>query len=122
MGYRSSVAAALYVTDKTRMPELKLWLTENFPIEEFGEDIRWFDRGIVLECDDNKWYDSIPNVKKFNAAAQAFIDMFCVMDEEVFGGAYEFMRIGEDYEDIESLSEGDCEYFLDCVRSIHIGI
>jgi hypothetical protein len=122
MGYRSSVAAVLYVTDKTRMPELKLWLTENFPIEEFGEDIRWFDRGIVLECDDNKWYDSIPNVKKFNAAAQAFIDMFCVMDEEVFGGAYEFMRIGEDYEDIESLSEGDCEYFLECNRSIRIDI
>ena len=122
MGYRSNVAALLYVTDKTRLPELKLWLTENFPIEEFGEDIRWFDRGIILECNDVKWYDSFPDVQKFNNAAQAFIDLFCVGNIEVFGGAYEFMRIGEEYEDIEALNEGDCDYLLECTRSIDIVI
>lgn len=122
MGYRSSVAAVLYVTDKTRMPELKLWLTENFPVEEFSEDIRWFDRGIILECDDVKWYDSFPDVQKFNNAAQAFIDLFCAYNKEVFAGAYEFMRIGEEYEDIETIREGEYEPFLECNRTISIDL
>ena len=122
MGYQSDVAAVLYVTDKTRMPELKLWLTENFPVEEFSEDIRWFDRGIILECDDVKWYDSFPDVQKFNNAAQAFIDLFCVDNEEVFGGAYEFMRIGEEYEDIEVIRGGNYDYFLECNRTISIDL
>lgn len=122
MGYRSAVAAVLYVTDKTRMPELKLWLTENFPVEHFGEDIRWFDRGMVLECDDVKWYDSFSDVQKFNTAVEAFIDMFCVDNKEVFAGAYEFLRIGEDYTDIEDRREGDCDYLLECNRTIRIDL
>ena len=122
MGYRSDVAAVLYVTNKDDFPVLKLWLIENFPVKEFEGDVRWFDRGIVLECDDVKWYDDSPDVKKFNNAAQAFIDLFCTDQDEVPEGAYEFMRIGEEYEDIESISQGSCAYFLDCSRSIGIGV
>ena len=122
MGYRSAVAAMFYVTDKTRLPELKLWLTENFPMQEFSGDIRWFDRGMILECEDIKWYDGFPNVQKFNNAAQAFIDLFCTDNTEVFGGAYEFMRIGEEYEDIETIRVGEYEPFLDCNRTISIDL
>jgi hypothetical protein len=122
MGYRSDVAAVLYVTNKDDFPVLKLWLDQNFPVKEFEDHIRWFDRGIVLECDNTKWYDDYPEIKKFNNAAQAFIDLFCAGEEEVPEGAYEFMRIGEEYEDIESIWEGAYDYFLNCNRSISIGV
>lgn len=63
MGYRSDVTAVLYVSKEEHFPMVKLWLDENFPIKEFEENIRWFDRGIVLECGDVKWYESYPDVQ-----------------------------------------------------------
>lgn len=122
MGYRSNVAAVFYTMKEEDLPVLKLWLDENFPVKEFDDDIRWFDRGMVLECDDVKWYDSFPDVKAFNEAAQAFIDLFCNGEDETIECAYEFMRIGEDIEDIEVIREGSYDYFLECDRSIGISV
>jgi len=118
MGYRSDVAAVFYVTDKQKLPEIKLWLTENFPVEEFDSCVRWFTNGMVFECDDVKWYDTYPDVEAFNTAVEKFVDMFCKGDKEKFEGAYEFIRIGEEYEDVEVIREGDYDYLLEFNRSI----
>ena len=122
MGYRSNIVAVFYATKAEDLPVLKLWLDENFPMEELGECVRWFDRGMVFEYDDVKWYDSFHSVKAFNNAAQAFINLFCQNKDGVIECAYEFMRIGEEYEDIEVVREGNCNYLLECSRSIDINV
>lgn len=124
MGYRSDVAAVFYVSKEEHFPVLKLWLDENFPIKEFDENIRWFDRGMVFECENVKWYDSSPDVQAFNAAQGKFIDL---CNAEVSEGTptfnYEFIRVGEDYNDVEVEREGiDYEYLLEVVRNISIDI
>lgn len=124
MGYRSDVAAVFYVNKVEHFPVLKLWLDENFPIKEFDENIRWFDRGMVFECENVKWYDSSPDVQAFDAAQGKFIDL---CNAEVSEGTptfnYEFIRVGEDYNDVEVEREGiDYEYLLEVVRNISIDI
>ena len=124
MGYRSDVAAVFYVSEARHFPVLKLWLDENFPIKEFDENIRWFNRGMVFECDDVKWYESYPDVQAFDAAQGKFIDL---CNAEVSEGTptfnYEFIRIGENIEDVEVEREGiDYEYLLEVVRNISIDI
>lgn len=124
MGYRSDVTAAFYVREAKHLPMLKIWLTANFPMEVFKDSIRWFDRGIVLSEENVKWYDDYDEVKAFNYAVQKYL---MLMDTEsktpapddfpVF--SYEFVRLGENYEDIVTEYEGvDCECILGVARSI----
>jgi hypothetical protein len=121
MGYRSDVTATFYVKDAKHLPILKIWLTANFPMEVFKDSIRWFDRGIVLSEENVKWYDDYDEVKTFNYAVQKYL---MLMDEKgtsndfpVF--SYEFVRLGENYDDIVTEYEGvDCECILGVSRSI----
>ena len=124
MGYRSDVAAVFYVSKVEHFPVLKLWLSENFPMDTFHDNIRWFDRGMVFECPDVKWYDSFPDVKDFESAADKFIDL---CNAEVSEGTptfdYEFIRVGEDYDDVDVTREGiDGEYLLEVSRSISMEV
>lgn len=124
MGYRSAVAAVFYVSEAKHFPMLKLWLDENFPIKEFDENIRWFTRGMIFECDDVKWYESYPDVQAFDAAQDKFIDL---CNAEVSEGTptfnYEFIRIGEDYDDVDVTREGIAgEYLLEVSRSISMEV
>lgn len=124
MGYRSDVAAVFYVSKVEHFPILKLWLSENFPMDTFHDNIRWFDRGMVFECPDVKWYDSFPDVKDFESAADKFIDL---CNAEVSEGTptfdYEFIRVGEDYDDVDVTREGiDGEYLLEVSRSISMEV
>lgn len=121
MGYRSDVVALLYTNKPEHLPLLKLWLTANFPMKEFENSIKWFDRGIILKEEHVKWYDEYDEVKLFNSATYKFVEEFCE-GKGAFDGAYEFMRIGENDDDIESDSCGDYDYLLSCERSIRIDI
>ena len=122
MGYRSDVAAAFYVKDVKHVPMLKLWLDENFPVGIFHKDIRWFDNGMVLTCESVKWYDSYEDVKAFDAAVEKYLelvnnDMGVEDDPPAF--SYEFVRVGENYDDVETHYDGDaCEYRLGVTREI----
>jgi len=121
MGYRSDVVALLYTNKPEHLPLLKLWLTANFPMKEFENSIKWFDRGIILKEEHVKWYSEYDEVKLFNNAVHKFVEEFCEA-KGAFDGAYEFMRIGESDDDIESDCCGDYDYLLSCERSIHIDI
>jgi hypothetical protein len=121
MGYRSDVVALLYTNKPEHLPLLKLWLTANFPMKEFENSIKWFDRGIILKEEHVKWYDEYDDVKLFNSAVHKFVEEFCEA-KGAFDGAYEFMRIGESDDDIESDCCGDYDYLLSCERYIHIDI
>lgn len=124
MGYRSDVAAVFYVKDTKHFPLLKLWLDENFPTNTFHEYIRWFDRGMIFEESSTKWYDDYEEVKSFNAAERKFLELVRTSsDPSAPKFCYEFIRIGENYDDIEDLQDGDdCEYILGVNRSIAIDI
>lgn len=124
MGYRSNVKAAFYVREAKHLPILKVWLAANFPMQEFGDCIRWFDRGMVLSEEGVKWYEDDPDVKAFDEAVRKYL---ILMDTEsktpapddfpVF--SYEFVRLGENYEDIVTEYEGvDCECILGVTREI----
>lgn len=124
MGYRGDVAAVFYAVKKEEFAVVKLWLEGNFPMEEWDSCIRWFDRGMIFECDNVKWYDGIPEVAAFKKCADEFIELFCdydrVMGESV--GAYEFMWVGEGIEDMEHDREGNHGYLLDISRKIEINV
>ena len=122
MGYRSDVAAVFYAADKKDFPIVKLWLQENFPVEMFKDSIRWFDRGMVFEENNVKWYPDYEDVKAFDAAVENFVEMFCEEEEGGNRGAVEIMRVGENYDDIETDEYGDYEGILECVRSIRVDI
>jgi hypothetical protein len=121
MGYRSDVAALFYAADKKDFPVIKLWLQENFPVEMFKNSIRWFDRGMVFEEDNVKWYPDYEDVKAFEVAREKFVDMFCI-ESNGAKGAVELMRLGENYDDIEHDGWGEYEGLLECERSIRIDI
>ena len=121
MGYRSDVVALLYTNKPEHVPLLKLWLTANFPLKTFEKSIKWFGRGIILKEEHVKWYSDYPEVQEFVDATRKFVKEFCEA-EGAFDGAYEFMRIGEDDDDIESDCCGDYDYLLSLERSINIDI
>ena len=121
MGYRSDVKAAFYVRDAKHFPVLKLWLDENFPMEQLGNCIRWFDRGMVFEEESVKWYEDFDDVKAFDAAVEKYLELVNVEeannDTPTF--LYEFVRVGENYEDIVTDYEGfTCECMLRVDRRI----
>lgn len=122
MGYRSDVTAVFYVREAKHFPILKLWLTSNFPMWEFSDSVRWFDRGMVINEKDVKWYDDYEAVKAFDAAVDKYLALIETTentegDFPVF--SYEFIRVGENYEDITTVYEGvECECVLGVTREI----
>lgn len=126
MGYRSDVVALFYVSKAQHFPVLKLWLQENFPMETFAECTRWFDRGMIFEEGNTKWYSDYDEVKAFNIAVENYLGL---MNMDINEGddppefSYEFVRIGENYDDIETECYGDhCEFILNVSRGINIDI
>lgn len=122
MGYRSDIAAAFYAAEEKDFPVIKLWLMENFPMEMFEENISWFNKGIIVKDDHVKWYSDYPEVKAFDEAVFKFTRMFCSDVEGAAVGAYEYVRLGENYDDIETEYRGSCDYILDVQRSIEINM
>ena len=124
MGYRSDVVAAFYVSKEEHFPVLKLWLDENFPTKEWDDNIRWFNRGMIFECGDVKWYESYPDVRAFETAQDKFVEL---CNAEVSEGTptfnYEFVRIGEDYDDVDVAREGIAyECLLGVTRAISVEV
>jgi hypothetical protein len=127
MGYRSNVAAMFYVNKVEHFPMLKLWLQENFPMGTFHDYIRWFDRGMVFEDDGVKWYDDYDDVKAFNKAAEDYQELIEDFDNSPVEGqpmfCYEFIRVGENYDDVETEHCGDhCEFILNLSRNITVEV
>jgi hypothetical protein len=125
MGYRSDLVVLIYpdVAHSEAAPvkyeQLKLLMGTAFKhiVENFGDPyMTWIDESHVLKfkLDDVKWYPSYSDVQMFEKMLAVFsgddadgIDGYCT----------EFIRIGEESNDIELRSSGDnCEYHLQ-VRS-----
>lgn len=120
MGYRSDVKAAFYVDKEEDFGTLKVWLMANFPMEYFRESVRWFDKGMVFEVNDVKWYDEYREVKAFDALVTAFRRL--ISDNPDLRLGYEYARIGEEYTDIETDGDGKQAWLLSVERNICIEV
>lgn len=96
MGYRSDIAVLVYPTNREKYPLLKTLMATTFKEidNEWGANSHWEDTPGVLrfEISDIKWYESYPEVQRF----EAFLH-----DVEELGFEFEFIRIGEEIGDIE---------------------
>lgn len=120
MGYRSEVTAVFYARGADEWPLLKLFVAENFPkdwLESLEEVHNGTTSGFVFRVSDYKWYDSYPEVQEF----EEFERKFTRMEKCVNGTwAFEFVRIGEDYNDIENRNSNHADYVLSVVRRAEI--
>ena len=120
MGYRSDVKALIYPLggehNLLEYDKLKLLFNTTFQdvFEAWGEDyFSWNDKHRVLEFDANsvKWYDSYPEVQRLTKF---------LSEVQELGYEYEFLRIGEEDEDIEADSTGDAENYMYVERTIQV--
>ena len=120
MGYRSEITAVFYARGADEWPLLKLFFAENFPkdLEENLEEVHNGGRsGFLLRVYDTKWYESFPEVREFEQFEEKFKEMGKCADGT---WSCEFVRIGEDYTDIETRSSDHADYVLRVVRQIEM--
>ncbi len=126
MGYRSEVKAVFYAPQE-KWAALKLYVDENFPtvgdlIKD--EDLKEFDTGVycgyLFEQDDVKWYPNYAEVIAFNEFVHAFLELAEGENAEALDWNYEFARLGENYDDIETVQSDGCVYLLDVRREIEV--
>ena len=120
MGYRSDVQAIIYPSggdqNLLEYDKLKLLFGTTFEdvFEAWGEDyFSWDDKHRVLKFSANsvKWYDSFPEVGKL---------VTFLSDVQELGYEFEFIRIGEEDDDIETDSTGDANGYMYVSRTIEV--
>jgi hypothetical protein len=128
MGYRSNLMVLIYPEpgdDKSaKYEQLKVLMATTFKdvSDEFGDPYTtWLDSAHALkfELNDVKWYPSYPDVQMFEKMLSAFTGA----DDGIDGYCTEFVRIGEDTEDVEERHTGDNnEYHLSVRREIDCNV
>lgn len=120
MGYRSDVKALIYPLggehNLLNYDKLKTLMNTTFKdvLDYWSDDyFKWNDTHRVLVFDANsiKWYDSYPEVDRFTI----FLHEVHELEYE-----FEFIRIGEDDNDIETDNSGDAQGFMYVSRSIEV--
>lgn len=94
MGYRSEVAFVISFETKE---ELDNYLAPRLLDENIREDrdsffrVAWDDASVLFHTEDVKWYDDYKDVQALTRLYKDAVDA---------GGAYRFIRIGEDMNDV----------------------
>ena len=122
MGYRSDVTAVFYTDKKENWPSLKLYVDENFPEELKGLLDVVGECGYLFQDDQTKWYPSYPEVQAFETFMEKFMELADGDEGKDLEWACEFVRIGEESEDVEIRLSGDAKYVLNLVRSVEVCI
>ena len=129
MGYRSDVTVVMYPKRKEDFALLKLYVDENLPdeFEVIGEG-----NGRYLYCyiEGVKWYDDYEEVDKYNKLFSEWDEMFADPDDPSVDKGfqadpifdYEFLRIGEDYEDVEYHQSFGADHALNMSREVYIDL
>ena len=120
MGYRSDVMAVFYTYDPNEFPSIKLFIDENVP-EWFRGDkyMTTFTgsnnlQGIKFDLQDVKWYESYPDVQGFEQVLNKFEKLADGGDKWL----WEFVRLGEEVEDVEERSCSEAHNLIYVSRSI----
>ena len=122
MGYRSDVTCVMYASepngerDEKGMAFVKAWLKSH--IAEEDNDYFEFDHPdmVVFSVERWKWYDSYPDIQRLENLFEDFMEL-C---ERGSNYRMEFIRVGEDYEDIEMRESDNSHGLLRLKRSIYI--
>lgn len=134
MGYRSNVTAVIYPAapedplgrdgyreyETEKYNALRLLMGTKFAqimdMEDwFGKHAQWDDhhQRLVFEMQDVKWYEGYEDVKAF--------DLMLIEVAEL-GYCSEFVRVGEETDDIEHRYNGEgVQYILNVQRTITVG-
>ena len=125
MGYRSDVTIIMYPSadHRDKFAALKLYVDETLPdeFEVIGEGDRRY-----LHCyiDGIKWYEGYEEVDVYTRAFSEWEDTF--RDEADPEGEpifhYEFMRIGEGYEDVVYDGSYGSAHSLNMSREVYIDL
>jgi len=122
MGYRSNIRCLIYPMD--RAPENKQSLIDNYHalvtlmnttfkdvVDNFSSDMTLDVTHHVVDfvIDDVKWYPSYPDVQAFEKMLDEVAEL---------GYCYEFVRVGEDNNDIEMRESDHSNGYLGVTTSI----
>jgi hypothetical protein len=127
MGYRSDVTVVMYPKNDKDFALLKLYVDETFPDqfevhEDNGRELGF--KYLVCEMDSVKWYEGYEDVDVYTRAFSEWDTMF--RDEADPEGEplfhYEFVRFGEDYEDIVKDCSNYCDHILGIERRAYVSI
>ncbi len=128
MGYRSDVTMIMYPKRKEDFAMLKLFVAENLPDEFEAHESDSGFRYLYCYIEGVKWYDSYEEVSAYTKAFNEWDEMFADPDDPsakeglqadtIF--QYEFMRIGEDYEDVEYHQSYGADHALNMSREVYI--
>ena len=134
MGYRSDLMVLIYPDacsseeeQSAKYEQLKLLMATTFKdvSEEFGDPyMTWMDGECVLKFDINdvKWYPNYRDVKMFEDMLSTFKGS-SDDDEDIKGYCTEYVRIGEDTNDVEECHTGDNNhYYLQVRRTIDCNV
>ena len=122
MGYRSNIRCLIYPMDRAAADAptlvdnyhaLVTLMNTTFKdiVDDFGEDMTFDEKHRVVDFvfDDVKWYPSYPDVAAFEKM---------LGEVEELGFCYEFVRVGEDNNDIEMRESPHCNGYLGVTTSI----
>jgi hypothetical protein len=134
MGYRSNLMVLIYPdvdkveAESPKYEQLKLLMGTTFKhmsdADGFGEYMTWMDSDHVLkfELEDVKWYPSYRDVQMFEKMLAAFKGSGDD-DEDIKGYCTEFIRIGEESDDVEEVHTGhNNHYYLSVRRTIDCNV
>ena len=118
MGYRSNIRCLIYHNGQEDAEEsygkLKTIMHTTFKevLEEWESDFNFRDARKIIdfECNDVKWYDSYQVVSDFMGMLESIGEL---------GYAVEFIRVGEDNDDIERIEYGNPNWYLCTSTTIH---
>ena len=123
MGYRSDVTVVMYPKNAKDFALLKLYVDENLP-DQF--EVCEADTGLkylLLEIDSVKWYEGYEEVDVYTREFSEWETMFrdeTDPQEPLFH--YEFVRFGEDTEDIVYDHSTYCDHILNIERRAYVSI
>ena len=116
MGYRSDVSLCIYGCREKMLAFVaaqRIARPNDYAIWKDEIQITKFDDKVMMRADFNhvKWYDSYDDVKCYRNLLDA-----AGQDDDI---CYEFVRIGEEYEDNETEFHGDdVQFFISIHREI----
>ena len=126
MGYRSDVTIVMYPKRKEDFALLKLYADETFPdqfeVHEDNNRVEGF-RYLMLELDSVKWYEEDEDdvyMRAFSEWEDTFLDEADPHGEPIFH--YEFMRVGEEYEDVVYDCSYGSDHVLNMSREVYIDL
>lgn len=127
MGYRSEIAIRIEVPSCTTAEELLERINKDYTIlEELFDEIVVAKEGVIevikLHASYVKWYHHYTDISMFEQFLEDFEEEIEQREEDDdktdfnnHNGAYHYIRIGEEYGDIEERCRGDlCDYMGIC--------